>query len=602
MKYELFRVVGLLLASWQAQSQPITTIALSGQAAAGTVAGVNYSGFSLKPSISANGTVAFIGDLTGSSIDGSNDRALWIGGAGSLNIVARKGAPASGSGGTYADFPITPAVNNSGQIGFIAKLSPGGAGVFRGSAAGVQGVAWTGLDGGSFETFEEFPGFVTMNNSGVVAFNATTSFFGILTSAGIYAGGPGSVSAIASAGDTGPGTSAAFLGFFAPSMNITGRTTFSALTSSDGENQDGDGIWAGPYNSISPVAVEGASAPGTNSTYAGGRLDIQTGAVERLGFLGGSLNAAGDIAFFGLINSPTDDRAIWVKKGNVVSLVARVGSTAPGFPVGTTFSDFKAPVAEVPHDPTLNNKGKIAMFAVVQGGGTTQADSEGIWLGDEHGLTLLERTGQHAPGTSSALFTHFQYPSLNGAGETAFLAEIGGQGIADGTTGLWATDIAGHTLLLALAGNSITVGANDHRLIAQIIGYFGNNNQDGAPEGLNDRGQVAFTAIFADGSSGVFVESIPYPCDANGDQRVDRADLGILLAHMNEHGLSVPGDFNYDGIVDFRDFQLIEQYFGTGRDQAPGPLASIDAVPEPVGIQAMSTLAVILLCGRRRRS
>lgn len=47
------------------------------------------------------------------------------------------------------------------------------------------------------------------------------------------------------------------------------------------------------------------------------------------------------------------------------------------------------------------------------------------------------------------------------------------------------------------------------------------------------------------------------PGDANGDQRVDFADLNIVLGAFNQTGQNLPGDFNGDGVVNFSDLNLV---------------------------------------------
>lgn len=85
------------------------------------------------------------------------------------------------------------------------------------------------------------------------------------------------------------------------------------------------------------------------------------------------------------------------------------------------------------------------------------------------------------------------------------------------------------------------------------------------------------------------------PGDANGDGRVDVADLDILLAHWGEAVTPFDrprGDLDGDGVVGDSDLALVQAHWGAG--VPPGGL-----IPEP-GTAALLGLAGVLLARRRR--
>jgi hypothetical protein len=89
----------------------IIPVAVSGQPAAGAPAGVTYGSFRLaatpsEAGVYANvydgGMVAFEAGLAGPGVTAANDRALFAGSRGTLNLFAREGSPAPGlPSGTY---------------------------------------------------------------------------------------------------------------------------------------------------------------------------------------------------------------------------------------------------------------------------------------------------------------------------------------------------------------------------------------------------------------------------------------------------------------------------------------------------------------------
>ena len=93
---------------------------------------------------------------------------------------------------------------------------------------------------------------------------------------------------------------------------------------------------------------------------------------------------------------------------------------------------------------------------------------------------------------------------FNDNSEVAFFGHIGGAGVsADNNAGIWAMDNQKILHLIARTGSAFTVGNGDVRQITALT------LQD-----FNSLGQLAFSATFADGSSGIFlanVNAVPEP-------------------------------------------------------------------------------------------
>ncbi|MEM6459340.1 MAG: choice-of-anchor tandem repeat NxxGxxAF-containing protein [Planctomycetota bacterium] len=123
------------------------TIALTGDPAPGTAAGVNYSSFS-APVLNGSGQTAFRGGLTGAGVDSTNDSGIWATDPdGLLTLIIRTGdlfdvdddpvledlrtvssvnlfTNSGGEDGRFNSF------NDAGQLAFFASFTDGSEGIF----------------------------------------------------------------------------------------------------------------------------------------------------------------------------------------------------------------------------------------------------------------------------------------------------------------------------------------------------------------------------------------------------------------------------------------------------------------------------------------
>ncbi len=105
----------------------LVLVARSGNEAPGTPEGVYFHFISgATPALNNAGQTAFSGGLTGTRVDGSNDRGLWSEGGGSgLALVTRSGnqAPGTPEGVHFRFFSGATALNNAGQTAFKGSLT-----------------------------------------------------------------------------------------------------------------------------------------------------------------------------------------------------------------------------------------------------------------------------------------------------------------------------------------------------------------------------------------------------------------------------------------------------------------------------------------------
>src|SRR5262249_4981375 len=144
-----------------AHAAALRTVALTGQPAPGTTAGINYESFGslLHPQFNYGygvavlndaGQVAFRANLAGNSIDSTNSQGVWSEGSGSLSLVARTGsqAPGAPAGVNFSTDPALelfyPVFNDAGQTAFYAATTDGGLGLWSEGSGSLAAVARSG--------------------------------------------------------------------------------------------------------------------------------------------------------------------------------------------------------------------------------------------------------------------------------------------------------------------------------------------------------------------------------------------------------------------------------------------------------------------------
>jgi hypothetical protein len=510
----------------EASAATVRTVALSGQPAPGTLDGVSFRAFSGRTlNINNAGQIGFQGSLAGSGVDSTNVRGIWSEGSGSLALVARAGDHAPGTpSGVYFHSTFgadaSHLLNDIGQTMFHAGLTgsdlnygAGGnsEGIWLEESGSVTLVARRGDQppgtpaGVRFDSW--LPYYPLLNNAGHVAFKSQQHPSSV-NFQGVWSTASGALAPVALSGSQAPGAAngESFSDFTSLVLNDAGKTAFRALLSGTGW-----GIWFEQSSGLSLAARSGDQAHSLPSgvSYSGSPS-------ERV-----ALNNAGQLAFHATlagagINS-TNNQAIWSGAPGSFNVVVRTGDQAPGAPNGANFLAFQ-------RDFQFNNAGQVAVLADLVGSGVNSSNDTGIWMGDSGGLSLVAREGEQAPGTPSGITFQLtsassnlrSNPLSNDAGQTAFFADLTGNGVdSTNSAGVWATDRAGELQLIARTGDLLQVAPDDFRTISSLLfrGDISSLNR-GRTRLLNNAGQIVFGATFTDGTSGVFVSNavaVPEP-------------------------------------------------------------------------------------------
>jgi hypothetical protein len=236
------------------------------------------------PAINDRGQVAFVADMTG----GPSDFGIFRGDGRVLTaaFLANQDAP---GGATFLDFG-DPAINNRGQVAASALLSgPNPNGLFVSDGEHISAIALEGQPaptGGNYRGIFSAP--ITLNDSGDVAFSVgltgSTGGHGIFRGDGIH------TTTIALAGTLAPGTTGMFGSFGDMKLGEDGRVAFIAtLTPGVGgvDTTNSKGIWVGTSDQDLQLVVRAGDVVGgkvlTNLPSGLGQLDMNSTALAWIG-------------------------------------------------------------------------------------------------------------------------------------------------------------------------------------------------------------------------------------------------------------------------------------------------------------------------------
>ncbi len=447
-------------------------------------------------------------------------------------------------GGTNVYFQINPmpTLDDAGHVAFYTDLRDAGFlkgwGIFLADGSGVKTVARTGEpapdSNGNFSTFYSL---ASLNSTSVV-FQAdlSGSLGGGSDSSGIYQWSEGHLTQWVRAGQPIPDGDGTFgsLKTVSPRTNRRGQVAFRNNTSHGfaiflarggtlrrvayglQPSPDGDGflsVSSDPsLNDAGQVAFLGLRSGRSDASvfgiYGGDETGLKVLAYSQqptpdghgqfLVFPSADLpfNNLGQVAFDAILtgtpNGAADNEGLYRTDGSSLSELVRKGQTAPDG--NGRFLAFSAP-----YRPAMNNGGLVAFAADLTGtqGGST--DNAGIFLADGNSIRQVVRKGQLVPDGNGRFFS-LGSPALNDTGEVVFLATL--SDTRDGTTDNQGIFIADAALMLRQVVRS---GETVNGEVIAIPNLLAGPNLGGL-SGLNERGQVAFSAAL-NGNIGVFLWS-----------------------------------------------------------------------------------------------
>jgi hypothetical protein len=488
-------------------------LAVTGGNATGIAAGATFASFG-NPAINTDGDTVFSGTAKFTGANSTNNAGIWKTTGGTVSLVARIGANATG-GGVFSALG-EPVLDGQGRIAFIGSLRVGTGGVVTANATGIWQVSANGstalvaragnaAPGAAGTVFSSFTNLVVGN--GGVAFRATlasgTSNVTTANNSGVWAqNASGSLVLVARLGAS-------------PTPSLGNISVFNAEAGQAGHsrhfNGDGDLLLSarfgtGPlgvyrvnafgftFNGTAPIAAVGASVPG----ITGGLFSAISNPI---------LSESDEVAFRATFTGNG------VSTGNNTAIFAYGADDSGQLLVRTGVPDAGGRVFQTLSSPILNGAGNIAFTGTLRAGlgGVSTANATGVWaVLPEGSVATVARAGDEALGTGGArfaTFTQIAYPDEAGI---AFTATLAGTGVAaTNNTGFWAAPSAGAPPALVLrTGDSFLVGGVA-KTVSTFSAYAASAATTGAGRGFNAFGDVVLLVTFTDGFRGIFKYEMP---------------------------------------------------------------------------------------------
>jgi hypothetical protein len=306
-----------------ASGRGINRVAAEGDAAPG---GGTFSGFGRHPvpALNASGDVAFAAAVSG----GRTVEGVFVSVRGKLRAVVTTGAAAPGvASATFASVD-SPALNDRGDIAFLATLRRGREtveAIYLSRGGRLQKVVTQGDPAPAGGTFAGFS-VPAINAKGLVAFGAVIE--GRAVPGGLFVAEGDRVRMLVGAGDDAPGG-----GIFAKfsdrlALNDAGTLAFNAILA---HGPIAGGLFAFEGDRTRPIVVLGDAAPG------GGRFSYFG--------LWPTLTATGDVAFAASVDGGSTPIGVFLAGRDGITRIAGVGDLLPSggtlasfglYPVATT--------------------------------------------------------------------------------------------------------------------------------------------------------------------------------------------------------------------------------------------------------------------------
>ena len=266
-------------------------------------------------------------------------------------------------------------------------------------------------------------GLPDINAAGRTAFSATFSGIGVTADndATLWSDRSGTLAHVFREGQQAPGTPmmVVFKSFGTPKLNSAGRLSFGANLKGVGVDFTNDsGIWSEGVSGVPAlIAREGNPAVGMPANILYSQMDRSF------------FNDEGRVSFSSTLKGPgvdlTNNKAIWTGFPMGLSLIARDGAQANALPAGVLFN---FPIGSL--DPVLGGNGRVAFAAGLTGAGVTPDNSSAVLSGTAAMMVRVARKGDPAPGTPAGVnLSGLIKPTINEAGQTAFLALLVGAGV-----------------------------------------------------------------------------------------------------------------------------------------------------------------------------
>ncbi len=322
---------------------------------------------------------------------------------------------------------------------------------------------------------------------------------------------------IVQGGQPAPGTTGSIQGNLASVSNDRGDVLVRATYVEFAQNVfSGQGMWLDSGNGLEPIALESETAPGVGKPF---KL-FRHMAINNVG------SSAFTADYDGLLDIPgLSGTGVWTTSEDGLRLVADLGSQS--LPTEVYMNNIGDVVFQNSRRETFYASASSSYDVRQVSRRTTDviggvSDTGFVAFGSSTEITLVDQFGSVYPiansgQTISGLPTEFELsyfgsPVLNASGTIAFASYFD---VRDGFgRGVFAKKPDGVLQPIAVPGQIIDVGIGGNSDLRVLSGIDYGGPGEGPSVVINARGEIAFLAIFTDGSSAVLVSraiSAPEP-------------------------------------------------------------------------------------------
>lgn len=361
------------------------------------------------PQIDDKGAISVLGLYNDEKAEGRVGQRLFTrGGDGKWRISLSHSEPSGPAGEKLTTFGV-PQINGNGDTVFLGAFAAGKvepprnvdpndpaaqtaaprSGIFRKTSAGIEMLARLGEEVPNMPSIFTGISNPSINNRGTVVFIGT---YGDPDGRGLFYHIDGALKLVARSGQriTNEDNSTFSEHYYPSAVNDRDEVAFL------GRVGDKSGIFLANPKGAQMIAFTGRPSPIKGGNYIG--FGNRTPAI----------NNKGDMSFVGFFDGPESGRGLFVRKGGVISLVARSGDIIPG--TTYAFSDFSS--------PSMNDRGDIAFI------GSYAGRSRGIFIRTAKGIETVAMFEQPIPGgIKEDTFNNFTQPAINSRGEVVFYAQ-----------------------------------------------------------------------------------------------------------------------------------------------------------------------------------
>jgi hypothetical protein len=238
------------------------------------------------------------------------------------------------------------------------------------------------------------------------------------------------------------------------------------------------------------VLREGDDAPGLGAgvTFDAGFDRVVIDSASRLTFLGTVAGTGVDA---------TNDTGIWSERSGSLAIEYREGDPAGSIGAGVVFDRFRSPI--------ITADGDLMFTSDLIGTGIDATNDSALWTDRFGSLALLGQTGAQAPDLAiGVLFDDFDGYTMSDEGFYAFDVDLRGAGVDASNDGALYVGFDDDPKLLLREGELF-----DGKTILRFgdVLTFASGDVTRQLRG----NQFVFAVTFTDGSSGVYVTTIPEP-------------------------------------------------------------------------------------------